>query len=179
MTLPAAPAAIVDAHGNPAFGRFAGSAASFDYATLAAPHARSAWWRRFHHKRWHYVAMAAGDMFCAVAIVDLGWTSTAFAYAFDRRQRRIVASFSQDGVPGLSAGLAANAGGASSFRFLSNRIAIAPDGQGGTTLTLRCGEFAIDARFAAACRCCWRWVRLQAARCMPLRNRQAWPCGES
>lgn len=145
--LPPAPPDIVDAAGRPAFGRFAGTAHAFSHAALAPPYARSALWRRFHHKRWHYVAMSAADLFCAVAIVDLGWTSTAFAYAFERRARKMAASFSQDGIPGLCASVAASAAGASSFRFLSQRIAIAPDGQGGHTLALRCGSFEIDARF--------------------------------
>ena len=142
MTLARAPARIVDGAGQPAMGRFSGQADSFDWAALAPPWRRSGLWRRFHHKRWHYVALAGEELFCAAAIVDLGWTSTAFAYAFDRVQRKVVASFSQDGVPGLSARLAANAGGASSFRFLSNRIAIGPG-----ALQLRCADFAIDAAF--------------------------------
>ena len=122
MTLPPAPRQVVDARGQPALGRFAGLADSFEWAALAPPWRRSAWWRRFHHKRWHYVALACEDVFCAVAIVDLGWTSTAFAYVFDRRTRELIATFSQDGVPGLSARLAGNAGGCSRFRFLSNQI---------------------------------------------------------
>ncbi|MES2321776.1 MAG: DUF2804 domain-containing protein [Pseudomonadota bacterium] len=145
MTLPRAPARLVDGHGMPAMGRFAGQADVIDWSALAPPFRRSALWRRFHHKRWHYVALAGEELFCAVAIVDLGWTSTAFAYAFDRVQRKLVAAFSQDGVPGLSARLADHAGGASSFRFLSQRIAIGPD-----TLSLRCGDFAIDAAFSPA-----------------------------
>lgn len=148
MTLPAAPGAVVDAGGQPLFGRYAGQAASFDWAALAAPYRRSAWWRRFHHKRWHYVALACDELFCAVAIVDLGWTSTAFAYAFERRQRKVVASFSQDGVPGLSAQLAGHIGGDSRFRFLSQRIAITTAGPGAHAIELRCGQFEIDARFA-------------------------------
>ncbi|MES2318247.1 MAG: DUF2804 domain-containing protein [Pseudomonadota bacterium] len=145
MTLPAAPHAVVDGAGQPAFGRFAGQAASVDWAALAAPYRRSAWWRRFHHKRWHYVALAGEELFCAVAIVDLGWTSTAFAYAFDRRQRKVVAAFSQDGLPGLSAHLAGHAGGESRFRFLSKNITLGPAG-----LILRCGNFQIDAQYAGA-----------------------------
>lgn len=145
MTLPRAPGAVVDAAGQPAFGRYAGQADSFDWAALAAPYRRSAWWRRFHHKRWHYLALACGDVFCAVAIVDLGWTSTAFAYAFDRRQRKLVAAFSQDGLPGLGTRLAGHVGGQSRFRFLSNRITI-----GAGRLELRCGQFEIDARFAGS-----------------------------
>ncbi len=145
MTLARAPGSIVDRHGQPAMGRFAGQAEAFNWAALAPPWRRSRLWRRFHHKRWHYMALAGDELFCAVAIVDLGWTSTAFAYAFDRVQRKVVAAFSQDGLPGLSARLAASAGGESSFRFLSNRIAIGPD-----ALTLRCGDFAIDARYRLA-----------------------------
>ncbi len=147
MTLPPAPRRIVDGQGQPALGRFAGRAEVIDWSALAPPLRRSAWWRRFHHKRWHYVSMAAGDLFCAVAIVDLGWTSTAFAYAFERRQRKLVASFSQDGVPGLSASLAGHAGGDSSFRFLDKRIAMRAAADGGMTLTLRCGDFCMDASF--------------------------------
>ncbi|MES2014870.1 MAG: DUF2804 domain-containing protein [Pseudomonadota bacterium] len=148
MTLARAPQGVVDANGQPLFGRYCGSAASFDWAALAAPYRRSAWWRHFHHKRWHYVSLATDELFCAVAIVDLGWTSTAFAYAFDRRQRKVVAAFEQDGVPGLSAQLADHVGGASRFRFLSQRIAIEATGPGAWRLTLRCGQFVIDAAFA-------------------------------
>ena len=145
MTLPRAPDAVVDAAGQPAFGRYAGQAASFDWAALTPPYRRSAWWRRFHHKRWHYIALACDDVFCAVAIVDLGWTSTAFAYAFERGQRKLVAAYSQDGLPGLGAQLADGIGGESRFRFLSRRITL-----GAGRLELRCGDFEIDAQFASA-----------------------------
>lgn len=145
MTLPAAPRHVVDGAGRPAFGRHAGQAASFDWGALAAPYRRSAWWRRFHHKRWHYVSLACDDVFCAVAIVDLGWASTAFAYVFDRRERRIIAAFSQDGLPGLSANVAAHAGADSCFRFFSSHVTLGPH-----ALALRCGQFALDAQFAGA-----------------------------
>lgn len=150
VSLPAAPRAVVDADGIPALGRFEGKAADIDWAALAPPLQRSAWWRRFHHKRWHYVAMACEDVFCAVAIVDLGWTSTAFAYVFDRRERRLAASFSQDGLPGMGATLASHVDGASRFRFLSNRITIAPCGADQYSLTLRCAGMALDAEFGGS-----------------------------
>jgi len=142
MSLPAAPEQVVDPAGLPRCGRFAGLAQGFDWPALAPPYARSAWWRRFHHKRWHYVAISTPDLFCAVAIVDVGWTNTAFAYAFDRRARRLVAEFSQDGLPGLTAHLASRAQDQSRFRFLNNAIEIGPD-----HVRLRCGYFAIDASF--------------------------------
>jgi hypothetical protein len=148
--LPAAPSHVVDGHGQPAFGRHAGESASFDWARLAPPYRRSAWWRRFHHKRWHYVSFACDDVFCAVAIVDLGWTSTAFAYAFDRRAHSMLASFSQDGIPGLSARLASHVGGESHFRFLSQHITLGATPHRTHGLSLRCGQFEIDAQFAGA-----------------------------
>jgi hypothetical protein len=122
-------------------------AQSFDWAGLAGPLRRSPWWRRFHHKRWHYAALACDEVFCAVAIVDLGWTSTAFAYAFDRRTRELVASFSRDGIPGLGADVAAHAAGDSHFRFPGSRIGLTSEGEGAYALTLRCPGFEIDARF--------------------------------
>jgi hypothetical protein len=140
-----APRRVVDGNGQPALGRFAGLAETFDWAALAPPLRRSAWWRRFHHKRWHYVALACEELFCAVAIVDLGWTSTAFAYVFCRRERKLLASFAQDGVPGLSASLASHGAGTSRFRFLSSKIRI-----GAQSLTLDCGKLQIDARFAGS-----------------------------
>ncbi len=150
MTLPAAPHQLIDANGRPAMGRFAGLTGPIDWRALAPPFRRSAWWRRFHHKRWHYVALACEDVFCAVAIVDLGWTSTAFAYVFDRRTGALAASYAQDGVPGLSATLADHAGGDSRFRLLSSRIDIRGGAQGACALSFGSGALAIEARFAGA-----------------------------
>ncbi|SHG59917.1 DUF2804 domain-containing protein [Massilia sp. CF038] len=147
MTLAAAPRAVVDAAGQPVLGKFAGLAGQFDWPALAPPWQRSAWWRRFHHKRWHYAALACDEVFCAVAIVDLGWTSTAFAYAFERPTRSLIASFAQDGLPGMGARVADHAAGESRFRFGASRIALRTDSAGVYALTLRCKEFEIDASF--------------------------------
>ena len=150
MTLARAPRAVVDADGQPTLGRFAGLAESIDWSALAAPHARGRFWRHFHHKRWHYAALACDEVFCAVAIVDLGWTSTAFAYVFERQSRRLIASFSQDGVPGLAADVAVHAAGASRFRMPGSRIALGCTGAGTYALALRCRGFEIDAQFGGA-----------------------------
>jgi hypothetical protein len=147
VTLAVAPHAVVDAAGQPALGKFAGLAERFDWAALAPPWQRSAWWRRFHHKRWHYAALACDEVFCAVAIVDLGWTCTAFAYAFERNTRALIASFSQDGLPGLGANVAMHGAGDSHFHFGRSRIALCNAGPGAYVLTLRCGQFEIDATF--------------------------------
>ncbi|MDQ1832988.1 DUF2804 domain-containing protein [Massilia scottii] len=142
--LPAAPLTIPAPDGVPAFGRFAGAATRFDWARLAAPHARSRWWRRFHHKRWHYTALATDELFCGIAIVDVGWTNTAFAYVFERGQREVVAGFSRDGIPGLTARLADHAGGQSRFSFAGSRVEMSA-----SQLSLRCKGLRIDAAMAA------------------------------
>jgi hypothetical protein len=140
-----APPEVVDAAGMPQFGRFAGFAPCFDWQRLAPPFARGGWWRRFHHKRWHYAALAGAEVFCAAAIVDVGWTNTAFAYVFDRRARKVVASFSRDGLPGLTAAVAQDAQGTSRFRFPGARIELSAQG-----LVLDCPGMAFDVRFGGA-----------------------------
>ncbi|MES2264202.1 MAG: DUF2804 domain-containing protein [Pseudomonadota bacterium] len=147
MRLPPAPPGVIGVDGQPLFGRYAGQVDAFDWGALARPHARNRLWRRFHHKRWHYVALATEQVFCAVAIVDLGWTSTCFAYAFDRGDGDMLANFSQDGWPGLSARLAAHAGGASSFRAKGTRITIEGVDEGRYRLALDCPYLQIDAEF--------------------------------
>lgn len=142
--LPAAPPVIPGPDGLPAFGRFAGSAGRFDWDRLAAPYARSRWWRRFHHKRWHYTALATEQLFCGIAIVDVGWTNTAFAYVFERGKREVVAGFSRDGVPGLTAQLARHAGEESRFRFGAQRVQMSA-----SKLSLRCKALQIEAALAA------------------------------
>lgn len=147
MILPAAPASLIGPDGQPLFGRYAGQVGQFDWPRLAAPYARSALWRRFHHKRWHYVALGTEHIFCAVAIVDVGWTSTAFAYAFDRDDGDMLANFSQDGLPGLSATLADNAAGASRFKTRRSNIAIDSPEPGRYRLSLQCDYLNIEAEF--------------------------------
>ena len=140
--LPAAPLTVPGPDGQPVVGRFAGAAGRFDWARLGAPYARSRWWRRFHHKRWHYTALAADRLFCGIAIVDVGWTNTAFAYVFDRTRGEVVAGFSRDGVPGWTARLAAHAGEDSRFRFGGQAIDLSA-----RRLSLRCRGLEIDAAF--------------------------------
>ncbi|MYN45333.1 DUF2804 family protein [Pseudoduganella sp. FT93W] len=149
-TLSAAPPRLPGTDGQPIFGRFAGQTGAIDWRQLAPPYARSRLWRRFHHKRWHYVALYTEQVFCAVAIVDVGWTNTAFAYAFERQSGRMLAEFSQDGLPGCTASLPHRPTGVSQFRLLGKQIHINTADQGTSSLTLRCGEFAIDASFGPA-----------------------------
>lgn len=151
MTLPTAPHSVVGADGLPLFGRYAGQAASFDWPALAKPYARNRLWRRLHHKKWHYVSLVTEQLMCAVAIVDTGWISTCFAYAFDRNDGDIMANYSQDGLPGrFSAGVADSAAGDSWFRTRDTRIAIEHAPGGCYRLELRCPHMEVEAEFGPA-----------------------------
>jgi len=97
-----APESVV-VNGAPAHGRCAGRIACIDWSALRER--PGPLWRRLHHKRWHYVGLGNDELFIGVAIVDVGWTCTAFAYLFDRRRRTLLADWSQDGLPGLQAGV--------------------------------------------------------------------------
>jgi hypothetical protein len=151
---PAAPDNIIDADGQPRMGRFAGRTGAIDWSQLSAPHARSGLWRHFHHKRWQYVALSTPELFCGIAIVDVGWTNTAFGYVFERRQGRQIAAFSRNGIPGLSARVSACPGGASRFRCFGSRIDYQPPADILASdrkyrLSLQCNQFDIDAEFDA------------------------------
>lgn len=99
--LPQAPRHVVEA-GVPLHGRYAGRIDAIDWTPLKGEHSRSRLWRCMHHKRWQYVGIGLPELYIGVAIVDLGWSITAFAYVFDRLRKRVIADWSQDGLPGLS-----------------------------------------------------------------------------
>lgn len=121
-----APASVV-LDGTPAHGRHAGRIARIDWAALRE---RPGWlWRRLHHKRWHYVGLGHAEVFIGVAIVDLGWACSAFAYLFDRQRRTLLADWSQDGLPRLQAGVSDEplAGAHAWFRAPGARLSLRED----------------------------------------------------
>lgn len=99
--LPPAPRHVVEA-GRAMCGRYAGRIDEIDWSGLSDLRQRSGLWRRLHHKRWQYVGIGSSSLFIGVAIVDLGWCVTAFAYVFDRVRKRVIADWAQDGLPGWS-----------------------------------------------------------------------------
>lgn len=120
--LPPAPAKLVHERGIPAFGTYCGHIGQLSWQALQ----QSPWHRLLrplHHKRWQYAALAHDDYFIGVAVVDAGWVCTAFAYLFDRRQRCLLADFSADGLPLLSAQLDDRPFGDATFRRGRQRIA--------------------------------------------------------
>ncbi|WP_229474765.1 DUF2804 family protein [Pseudoduganella lurida] len=144
--LPPAPPRIVGPDGLPLLGRHAGSLQGCDWHRLAPPYRHGAPWRFLHHKRWHYVALSAPEMFCAVALVDLGWFTTCFAWAFERTEGDMLANFAQDGWPGRLSGRLADDGlGISRFARAGVTIELGPDG-----LALRSPWLEVDAAFGPA-----------------------------
>lgn len=123
-----APPTLVDG-GLPRVGRYAGSPDRFDWRGLRALPHRGGLWRRLHHKRWHYVGLGDARLFIGVAIVDVGWTGTAFAYLFDRQRGRLLVDWSQDGLPGLQVqvGNAPLRGAIARFRGLGSRLKVQDD----------------------------------------------------
>jgi hypothetical protein len=103
-SLPPAPSSVV-ALGQPVCGRYAGRIDSIDWRDLKDARQRTRLWRRLHHKRWQYVGLGSAELFIGVAIVDVGWCCASFAYLFDRRERRLLADWSQDGLLGWSGGV--------------------------------------------------------------------------
>ena len=147
LELNAAPAAVVGADGVPAAGRFIGRCGEIDWRKLGAQWRRSPLWRHFHHKRWHYIGIAAPDCFIGCAVVDIGWTNAAFAYLFDRDQRCVTGAMSRDGLPGLTAKVSdlPLPGRRSHFAMLGDAVEIAESSRGRFALTVRGPKgFAVD-----------------------------------
>lgn len=93
--LHAAPPAPVAPNGTILFGRYLGHTGPIDWAQAG----RSRLWRFLHAKRWQYASILGDECVTAVAIADLGWATTAFAYLFNRSHRRVLADVSLIGLP--------------------------------------------------------------------------------
>jgi hypothetical protein len=122
VTLPPAPPSPVDAEGRPLFGTYTGAVGQVSWRGLAGAYARGPLYRRFHLKRWHYVGIATPRCMVAFAIIDLGYAASAFAYAFDREARRLLADRSWMGLPILAVKVASRAGGGARSRFQRGAI---------------------------------------------------------
>jgi hypothetical protein len=62
------------------------------------PLGRGPIFRLAHEKSWVYVAVAAGDLLVAAAVVQLGYAANAFAFVFDRAAGRMLADRSSLGT---------------------------------------------------------------------------------
>lgn len=81
-----APAQLIQANGQPAFGLFDGSVANFNlqdfvYHNLMDKPA-SALSRYFHYKQFQFVCVTGADWLLAVAIADIRYANSGFAYLY-------------------------------------------------------------------------------------------------
>ncbi|HEY3352679.1 MAG TPA: DUF2804 domain-containing protein [Polyangia bacterium] len=152
-TLPPAPATPVDGSGYPRFGTFAGPVGRVTWDGLAAPFARGHLYRRTHLKRWHYVGIAGPSCVVACAIIDLGYAASAFAYAFDRDRRELLADRSWMGLPVVAATVADRAGAGARSRFVAPGVLLElgrPADASRWLVQIQAGDFTLQAVLDAA-----------------------------
>jgi len=140
--LPVAPGSALDAAGAIAFGTYQGRTDAIDYAPIGA----GRWPRRWRHKRWQYVSIAGPEVVLAVAVVDLGWAASSFAYLFDRTGRRLLADLDVV-APRRHVAVAAASGGAvlTTFRSSKLHVRLVGSGDGRWRLEARSPQLTIDA----------------------------------
>ena len=125
--LPLAPDAAVEG-GELRAGRYVGRLSTVDWSGLRAARKRPDWWLRCHHKRWTYVGIGTPTLYIGLAIVDLGWSTTAFGYVFDRLRQRLVVDWDAVGLPKLSGQVTSEPlhAGEAWFRAFNGRLALRP-----------------------------------------------------
>jgi hypothetical protein len=116
----------------------------------AVAEGRGAIWRFLHHKRWLYVALATDELFAGVAVVDLGYAVTAFAFAYEPERGAMLSDHSLRSPPRLSAvrPRRGEAGWSARFRDRANRLSIV---ERGTRVSVRAtlSDLVIDAELDA------------------------------
>jgi hypothetical protein len=100
LALPPAPISVGNAAGHPAFGTYRGELPEVDFSRLSGRYHLSAAQRLLKHKRWVYSLVVTPEVIAAFAIVDLGYTSNAFAVAVDLRDEKVLFDGGYLGLPG-------------------------------------------------------------------------------
>ncbi|MCP3165233.1 DUF2804 domain-containing protein [Myxococcus qinghaiensis] len=124
--LPLAPASVATAQGEPRFGTYQGELPEVDLPKLLGRWAPARTTRLLKRKRWHYTFVATPEVAALFAVVDLGYSASAFAVALDLHERKPLCDVSFLGAPGpmLSLGDKPGAGLAASFRTLGGKLSI-------------------------------------------------------
>lgn len=123
-----------------------------DLRGLSHPKHSSAVWRATHHKRWVFVAITGEHRVVVVAIVQLGYVATAFAYALDRRTRSMLFDRSYM-MPSFACRVSDGCEEGCEARFRSPRAAFSlTRAQGGSvyTLEVEAQELELRASFDAS-----------------------------
>ncbi|AGC48695.1 hypothetical protein MYSTI_07423 [Myxococcus stipitatus DSM 14675] len=124
--LPLAPESVATTQGEPRFGTYQGELPEVDLPRLLGKWAPARTTRLLKRKRWHYTFTATQEVAALFAVVDLGYSSSAFAVAIDLRERKVLCDVSFLGAPGpmVSLGDKPGAGLNASFRTLGGKLAI-------------------------------------------------------
>lgn len=94
-TLGTPPASVVSTDGTIQYGCYRGSLPPVDLRPIG----KSLPYRVLHHKKWVYLAIASEDLFVGLAVVDLGYATNAFGFAYDRVANRMLVDRSAIGHP--------------------------------------------------------------------------------
>lgn len=97
--LPPAPPSVEDAGGAPRFGTFQGALDVVDLSRLRGSYQPNRLDRLRMHKKWLYGFIATREVAALWAVVDLGYTSNAFALALDFSSGRVLADVGVLGLP--------------------------------------------------------------------------------
>lgn len=116
-TLPASPLSVEDELGAPRFGTYQGLLDQVQLDALEGSFRPHALERLRRHKKWLYVFIATDEVAAAFAIIDLGYTSSAFVLAVDLQTQRVLADEGFLGLPGPMVHVNAFAGPGLDARF--------------------------------------------------------------
>jgi hypothetical protein len=97
--LPPAPPSVEDAGGAPRFGTYQGALDVVDLSRLRGSYQPNRVDRLRMHKKWLYGFIATRELAALFAVVDLGYTSNAFALALDYSTGRVLADVGLLGLP--------------------------------------------------------------------------------
>jgi hypothetical protein len=122
--LPLAPQSVATTQGEPCFGKYQGELPEVDLGRLRGRWAPAVAARLLKRKRWLYTFAATPEVAALFAVVDLGYTSSAFAVAVDLQERRPLCDVSFLGAPGplVEVSDRPGAGMTASFRTLGGRL---------------------------------------------------------
>ena len=118
-TLPPAPQLVNDAAGAPRFGTFEGSLEAVNLRALRPPWQPERLQRLAMHKKWFYTFVATREVAALFAVVDLGYSSNAFALAIDYGTQRVLADVGVVGLPAPQVEVNAHVGAGLQARFRS------------------------------------------------------------
>jgi hypothetical protein len=98
--LPPAPRSVGTSSGFPRFGTYQGALAEVNLSRLSGLYQPSLLDRTLRQKRWQYVLAATPEIIACFAIIDLGYTTSAFVVVTDPVTRKCLVDESFIGLPG-------------------------------------------------------------------------------